>query len=832
MARIGLSVSLALLLFALPFATVRSSGAEADTRSPSDETASSPERLGKLLAISVQPNESTTLRGQAARLQLLLTATFEGERHRDRTREATFSVQPAGVVEVDAAGRVTPLADGEATIQVSYSGKSAKTKVTVERFANPPLVNFGNEIVPIFTKLGCNGGGCHGKSGGQNGFQLSLLGFEPQDDYMFLVKEGRGRRLFPAAPRRSLLLRKACGELPHGGGVRMTPDSDEYRLLELWVAQGMPYGRDDDPVLEAIAVEPSARTLAGGLEQQLRVVARYSDGSQRDVTRQAQFTPNNKDLADASDAGVVRMLGPPGDVAVMVRYQGQVDVFRAAAPLGAAVTSLPPERNFIDKHVIAKWKHLGLPPSDTAADSTFLRRATLDIAGRLPTLEEAEAFLADDDPNKRANLIERLLDSPEYADFFAQKWAAILRNKVEPNISRGGNFRFHDWIRQSLLRNKPYDRFVREIITASGDVRRNPRVNWHRQVPTMNEKVEDTAQVFLGLRIQCARCHHHPFEKWSQQDYWGLAAFFANVKAKDAYRVVASRGVAQARHPKTQQMVPATPLDGEPLTLTPDLDARHQLAEWMTDKSNPFFAKAVVNRYWKHFFSIGLVDPEDDMRATNPPSNPELLDALAKDFVDSGFDLKHLVRTICNSSTYQLSAAPNEHNGADRQSFSRYMPKRLHAEVLLDGIDELLGSSSTFNGLPRGVRAVQIPDHGGVNNAFLNAFGRPAGASACECERAGDVSMMQSLQLLNSNEVYAKLDASRARSLAADEERTDQEKVTELCLRAFSRPPSEAELQAYMAHIQAAETDVNKRRQAYEDILWALINTKEFLFNH
>ncbi|MCA9269716.1 MAG: DUF1549 domain-containing protein, partial [Planctomycetales bacterium] len=540
--------------------------------------------------------------------------------------------------------------------------------------------------------------------------------------------------------------------------------------------------------------------------------------------------PNNKELAEVSDAGLVKTTDKTGDVAVMVRFQGQVAAFGATVPLGAPVDKLPPQRNFIDQFVFAKLQQLGLPPSEVCDDGTFLRRASVDICGRLPDYDETLAFLADKDPAKRAKLVDRLLASDAYADYFALKWAAILRNKVEQNQPRDANFRFHDWVRTGLLNNKPYDQFVREVVTASGDASYNPAVNWHRHVKDVNEKVEDTAQVFLGLRIQCARCHHHPFEKWSQQDYWGMAAFYANVRQKNERYVYSQRGVAQTQHPRTGQAIRPTSLGGEPLELSADDDARQALAAWLTARDNPYLAKALANRYWKHFFGRGIVDPEDDMRATNPPSNPELLNALAKHFVDVNFDLKQMVRTICNSSAYQLSSFPNEYNAQDQQAFSRFQPRRLPAEVMLDGMDQLLGSRSDFNGLPGGTLAVEIPDHGGVNNSFLSAFGRPAGASACECERSGDISMTQSLQLLNSSDLYTKLDQSRARQLAADKERSHEDKITELHYRAFCRPPTATQMQIYLEHI--AKHEEGQTQQAYEDILWALVNTKEFMFNH
>ena len=780
------------------------------------------------------PNAPGLIVGRTSRLQLIVTARFDSGQLRDRTHHVQYSAEPKGIIDISAAGMVAPLADGTVTITAAdSSGHKGSTQLTVQQFANPPRINFANQVVPIFTKLGCNGGGCHGKSGGQNGFQLSLLGFEAEDDYGYLVKEARGRRIFPAAPDRSLLLQKAVGSVPHGGGPRLKTDSDEYRLLRLWIEQGMPYGTDEDPVLERISVWPKSRKMPRDGRQQLKVVAHFSDGSARDVTRQAQFTPNNTELADASEEGHVEMKGRPGVVAVMVRDQGQVDAFLATVPLGAPIDGLPPERSFIDKHVFAQLIELGLPPSPVCDDATYLRRVTVDIAGRLPTPEETRKFLSDTSPQKRAALVDRLLDSNEYADYFAQKWASILRNRVQQNVPRNGNILFHDWLRSRLKENMPYDQLVTQIITASGDVRNNPAVNWHRHLKSMDEKVEDTAQVFLGQRIQCAKCHHHPFEKWGQSDYWGLAAFYSNVREKSGQRVYVQRGTSQAQNPKTKQMLPPTRLGGEPYELTSDDDARLALAEWMTASDNPYFARTLVNRYWKHFLGVGIVDPEDDMRATNPPTNPALLDALADHFTDVRFDLKALIRTICGSSTYQLSSVPNQYNVSDRQSFSKFYPRRLPAEVILDGIDQLMGTTTRFSGLPNGTRATQIPDHGAVNNFFLDAFGRPGGASASECERSGDRSMSISLQLLNSDDVYNKLSGSRAREMASDETRDAAAKVSELYLRAFSRLPKDSELKPLLDHIRAiSENDKSQKHDAYEDILWTLMNTKEFLFNH
>ncbi len=556
--------------------------------------------------------------------------------------------------------------------------------------------------MPVFTKAGCNAGSCHGKLSGQNGFRLSLLGFYPHDDYDFLVKEDRGRRLFPAAPANSLLLKKATNTYPHRGGERVHPGSLEQELLLRWIGQGMPSAATDDlPHVERIAVVPHDRILDRHARQQLAVVAYSSDGTAKDVTHFAHFETSTPEMAEITPAGLLTTRGPAGDVAVMVRYQGYVDVFRGMVPLGAPLATTPPSRNFIDEIVFAKLKLLGIPPSAACDDATFVRRTALDIAGRLPSAAEAQTFLADRGEDKRDRWIEKLLASSDYADFFATKWSAVLRNQRGNERHARGTFAFHDWIRESLRSNKPYDQFVRELVAASGDMAHNPAVVWYRAVVTSNQQLEDTAQLFLGQRIQCARCHHHPYEKWAQQDYYGFAAFFAQVGRKnspnteqDETRVFHARGEARATDPRSGTSLRPTGLGGTALVIPSDADPRQALVDWMVDPQNPFFARALANRYWKHFFGRGLVDPEDDMRVTNPATNPQLLDALAQSFIDSHFDLKQLVRTICRSQAYQLSAEPNRYNAADKQSFSRYYPKRLSAEVLYDALHQMTGTDA------------------------------------------------------------------------------------------------------------------------------------------
>jgi hypothetical protein len=801
------------------------------------------------LLLQFRPGATNVLlHGKDAAQQLLATAPKADGSEVDLTRTIAWKVEPANLAVVDSSGRVTPLANGQGSIiATTPEGQSASLPLLVEKAEISPPINFANQIVPIFTKNGCSGGGCHGKAAGQNGFRLSLLGFEPAEDYEHLVKEARGRRLFPAAPERSLLLTKGTATLPHGGGKRLETESDDYRLLIRWITQGMPYGQPNDPVVTKIEVFPTERTLPLNGEQQLVVTAYYSDGSLEDVTRGALFEPNDKDMAKTDSLGRVKVFDQPGEVAVMVRYQGKVSVFRGTVPLGAPVATLPPAHNFVDELVFKQLKKVGMPPSDVCDDLTFLRRVTVDIAGRTPTDQELEAFRKDTAQDKRDRTIERLLASGDYADYFANKWSALLRNKRTDGKQAHGTFAFHDWIRQSLADNKPYDRFMREIVGASGDVDENPPVAWYRQVRTTQNQLEDTAQLFLGLRLQCAQCHHHPYEKWSQADYWSFGAFFSQVSYKKGERpgedtIVHRRGVAQATNKKNGQAMKPAGLGETPLALAADEDPRQSLADWMSRPDNRFFARALVNRYWKHFFNRGLVDPEDDMRDTNPATNPELLDALAANFVKSGYDLKWLVSTLASSSVYQLSSTPNQYNARDRHHFARYYPRRLAAEVLYDAVNTMLLSQSKFDGVPAGTRAVSLPDNSfNAGSYFLTVFGRPESSSACECERSMDASLSQSLHLLNAKDIQERLasDSSRASRLAADTQQNEEAKLRQLYRVAFSRDPQAGEVQFALDYMgrktKSAKDDAAKtkaRREAYEDMVWALLNTKEFLFNH
>lgn len=824
---------------------------------------------GELRSLSVLP-DPVVLRGAEQIQQLVITGHYANGGVRDLTSQATFRAADPKVVRIQAGGMLVAVGNGRTEVTAERGGKSVTVVVTVEGADREQPTNFTNEIVPIFSKLGCNAGACHGKASGQNGFKLSLLGFEPRVDYEALTREARGRRVFPAAAETSLLLRKPTGVMPHGGGKRLDPTSRDYQLLLRWIRAGTPFGEDTDPRVVGLAIAPAHRLVPRKARQQITVTALFNDGSRHDVTASAEYLSNTPEIVAVNNLGLVETQDIPGEGTIMVRYLGHVGAFRATIPQEAPMERypLPPPANFIDEHVFSKLQQLGVPPSELCSDGEFLRRAALDITGTLPTLDEAQKFLASPDPKKRARLVEELLDRPAYASYFALKWGDILRNRQKGLVGVGGGATrtaaLHGWIRDSLAKNKPYDQFVRAILTATGNFagdQGQPPVGWYNVLRTPQALVDDTAQVFLGTRIQCAQCHHHPYEKWSQDDYWGLAAFFARVQLGNTQKGKAPAGgrnglpvvlapTGQVTSPQGKVYTKPRPLDGDELIVPEEQDPRQLLVDWMVQSDNPYFSRALVNRYWAHFFGRGIVEMPDDLRVTNPPSNTALLDALAKDFLKHRYDLKYLIRTICASKTYQLSSSPNEYNAKDRQNFARFYPRRLPAEVLLDAIDQMAGVPARFVTDPAGrggaarttaTRAIELPDEA-VKTPLLAAFGKPDRASACECERSSTATLTQSLYLIGSLEVHNKLKDknSRASRLAADS-RPTADKIKEVYLLAYSRLPQADELQiaeAFLAKVITVAPEVARQQAAaanqwpYEDLLWALINTKEFLFNH
>jgi len=700
---------------------------------------------------------------------------------------------------------------------------------------------FERDIEPILTRAGCNAGACHGKARGQNGFGLSLLGFDPDSDHAAIASEARGRRVFPAAPERSLLLLKAAAQVPHGGGRRVEVGSPFYRTLLGWIAGGMPRTPPGSPRLVRLAVEPAERTVVPGESFSLRVRATYSDGSGRDVTDLAAFQSSEPTLVAAHPEGRAQAGPIPGEATVSARFGGVFANSHVLIPLPGAVPedayAALPRKNFVDDRVRDKLRKLGITPSAAAGDATYHRRAFLDAIGRLPTPDETRAFLADPDPIKRDRLVDRLLARPEYADHWANKWADLLR----PNPYRVGIkavMNLDAWIRDAFRRNLPYDQFVREIVTARGsNYRSGPAIIWRdRREP--EEAATIVSQVFLGIRLECARCQHHPFESWGQEQFYEFAAYFARVGHKGAAiappiaageETVFVKKSGSVKHPLTGKVLPPKPLFGQaPADPDPEADPREALAAWMTAPSNPYFSRVVVNRTWAELMGRGIVEPVDDLRATNPPSNGPLLGALADDFVAHGHDLKHLIRTIMTSAAYGLSSEPTERNVADTRNFSRHYRQRPRAEVLLDAISDITGVPESFDAAPPGTRAAAQWTTRNTS-LFLDTFGRPDPNQDPPCERTPDTSVVQALHLMNAPGVNRKIaaDAGRAAKLAASD-RPPAKVVEELYLLVYNRPP-DGEERDYGSALFGGP---GGRRRAAEDLLWALINSPEFVFKN
>lgn len=776
--------------------------------------------------------------GSDDRQQLVVIHTPDGSssemvNKKDVTGRSIYTSNPAGVVESES-GYIKPIKDGKTIITVEYEGETDNIEIVVSSMGTPIPINFTNEINPILTKLGCSSGGCHGKSGGQNGFRLSLLGYEPWNDYQYIVNESRGRRVFTPAPENSLLITKATADIPHGGGSRLEPGSYDYNFLVKWISMGVPYGSSDDPVVMDIEVFPKHTVSQFGETQQLSVTAKYSDGTSRDVTRAVKYESNHEEMSSITNTGLVIFNNIPGSTSVMVRFQNSVSVFIADIPLGVEVVS-PTPKNYIDTHIFKKFELLGLPPSELSDDSSFLRRSSIDIMGRIPTKEEIVSLLKDTSPDKRASAIDRMLDSEEYAENFASKWAVLLRNKRDVPEDIRTTFAFYSWLKSNMRDNAPFDEFVGNIITASGTFTQTPQVAWYRSVEDPKEQMQDISQVFLGIRMECAQCHHHPFDKWSQDDYYGMTAFFSTLTKKsenvvEEEIIFHKRAKASSINPNTKESILPTPLGGSALEIDEISDPRVFLSDWIKDPDNPLLSRMLVNRYWSHFFGRGIVEPEDDMRLTNPATHPELLDELSTKFIASGFDMKELIRTITNSHTYQLSSEPNSYNLADVQNYSRYYPNRLRSEVLLDSVNVVGNIPSNYRNVATNTRAVALPDDQYTRDVyFLNVFGRATMDSACSCN-SGSVgsTLAQSLHLLNSSDIQNKLAAASATpALLSKLDISNTDKVSELYLKSFSRYPTDDELSVGVKYLEESDSKLG-----LEDLVWSLINSKEFMFKH
>ncbi len=697
--------------------------------------------------------------------------------------------------------------------------------------------NFENDIVPILSRFGCNTSGCHGKAEGQNGFKLSVFGSDPEADYDAVVKENFGRRVFPAVPENSLLLLKATGQVPHGGGSRLTTDHPQYIRLQHWIAAGMPQGAATDPRLIRIEVLPEQLQMGMDQTAELRATAYWSDGRSEDVTGLATWQTNSEAVASVDEFGRVLTGRVPGTVAVMASFLGRVDVFQALVPHpgkpdasgSARLARLAQSPVEYDRIVAARLERLQIAPAGLCDDATFLRRVSLDLSGTLPTAQQAREFLSAPAPDRRDRLVDRLLQQPEFVDYWTLKWADLLRVNRR-TLGRKAAAAYYCWIHDCVEANLPLDRFATELLTAEGPLNTSPAGYFYKAIPDPNDLANTVSQVFLGVRIECARCHHHPWDRWSQHDYHGMQAFFTQVsfrKAGDSESLLAAAKVPTI-HPRTKQAVLAHALDEAQPQDNPDGDRRRLLASWLATADNPWFARNLANRTWAHFLGRGLVEPVDDFRLTNPAANPELLDALARQLTELKFDYRRFVRTIVLSQTYQSGTEISDSNATDEQNYSRYPLKRMDAEVLLDAVSQATGVAEDFPGMPAGTRAIQLWDSH-LPHQFLELFGRPVRETACECERVTEPTVSQVLHVLNSPQIEARLRHADGRIANLCEQHADDRQLVEsLFLTFYSRLPTADEQVAALQHLSV----VPSRREGAEDLAWGLMNSLEFLVNH
>lgn len=804
--------------------------------------APTPENKSSDSPIRINPAE-VRLVGQLDRTQLQLTSvdTEVVERQTDLTSLAKYRSEDPRIVVINDRGLMVAQSNGQSEIVVDVAGKILRVPVTVEK-ADTCDVEFFRDIRPLVAKAGCAAGACHAAQHGKGGFKQSAFGFDPTGDYNEIVKAGRGRRVNFANPDLSLVLRKPSMAETHEGGLRLPVDSVEYQLMRSWIGSGAPALPDEQAVkVETLTVSPGLRVGQRGLKQQLRVIAEYSDSTSRDVTAAAIYDSIDPSVATVDENGFVRAVGY-GQTAVMVRFDGQVVVSTVVIPYSDQNDLKDWQSfNFVDELAAKKFRDLGLEPSPLCDDATFIRRAFLDCIGTLPDPQTVLQFVDSENPDKRLELVDRLLGltgNPSldlyndlYAAHWTLRWSDLIRNNSK-SLGEQGMWALHNWIKDAFRRNQPYQEFISELITAQGSIYSSGPANYFRVNANSSELAEATSQLFLGVRLECAKCHQHPFEKYGQADYYSMAAFFSRVGFKNSEEfglfgretVVVLRDTGDVTHPQTRKKLDPTPLEGKPIDHP--LDRRLPLADWLTDRDNPFFARSVVNRYMRYLLGSGLVEPVDDMRSTNPASNGELLDALADDFVQHNFDLKHLIRTIMTSRLYGLSSEPTSANRNDHRFYSHYQVKRIAAEPLLDAIDHATGIKTKFPNLPLGTRAIDLPD-AEYNDYFLNTFAKPRRTSVCECERSPDANLAQALHTLNGDTLAKKIadkNGFLAQLIAAEPDH--DQRVRQLYLKSLCRPPTDAELD-YSRKVLAESASP---QEAYEDLLWALINSKQFLF--
>ncbi len=783
-------------------------------------------------AVSLDPGKFE-LRGARAQQQLVVSGTFSADDIRDLTASgAQFASSNPAIVKIEGT-LAKPVADGTAQITVTVGNLKATADVTVKEMAMPSPVSFKNEMLAALTKAGCNMGACHGSPSGKGGFRLSLRAFDPTVDTLTLRSEFMQRRINPVQPDESLLVKKPLMEVAHGGGRRIKKGDPVHRVFHGWIGEGLRLDADTVPDLVKIEAFPNKRVFKpSGNQQQLVIMGTYSDGSVRDVTALTVFSSSNEQVASINDSGLVSKTGR-GETAVLARILDKMTTsyITFLEDIPGFAWNNPQPNNFVDNLIFEKLQQLQILPSDLCTDEEFLRRVYLDVTGRLPTIEESTAYLANPAPDKRALLIETLVESDDFADFWTLKWTDILRSNSK-KLTGTGTHKFRRWVYDTIRTDKPFDQFARELLTASGSVFENPAANYWRASRDPNDAVETTAQLFLGIRIQCAKCHNHPFERWSQDNYYGIAAAFTRIARQKGdtaeEEIVYPMPTGEINQPRTgKQMKVHLLLKGD-VDDVPDQDRRAVFANWLTTPDNPFFARAAVNRIWGHLLGRGIVEPVDDFRDSNPPSNAKLLDELASQFVKNNFSTKFVVKTILKSRTYQLSSRKNPFNKDDEIYNSHSNTRLLSAEQLLDAICQVTNVPETFAGLPPGTRAVSLADPP-TDHYFLKIFGQPQREMACQCERSNESNLSQALQMINGPTVHGKLRADTGRiAIFAKENKPDDEVITTLYLSALSRKPTEAELAAAKRHI-AAQSD---RRLALEDVGWAILNSKEFLFQH
>ena len=789
--------------------------------------------VGTPARIEVFP-ATVKLTGVRQQMQLVVTGHYADGTLQDLTRASQFvSSNPA--IAVLEGSVLKPKADGTCEVTISAGGQQTKVAVEVSNQGQPDPVMFETGALVALTKNGCNSGACHGSPSGKGGFRLSLRAFDPAVDQLTLVREDYGRRTNVFQPESSLLLAKPLMKVSHGGGLKLRKSEPAYHVLHDWVAEGCKLDPADAPrVVKLEVYPPSGRVLKRPAHtQQLCVLAHFSNGVVKDVTPLASFSSSDTEVASVDEAGFVAGRDR-GESAIVVRYLEHVQTcfLTFVKEVPGFAWNPPPANNFVDDHVYAKLQQLKFEPSGLCTDEEFLRRVYLDLIGLLPSVDETKKFLADPAPYKRKQLIEELMQRPEFAKFWALKWGDLLR-MTSTAVGGDGVHKYHRWVQRAIEQNMPYDQFARELLTASGSTLANPPANFYRTTADANDAVETISQVFLGSRLQCAKCHNHPFERWTQDNYYGMAAVFNRVQKKKTKRpnelVVWSAPSGEVTQPRTgKQMKPWAPGVGD-LATGADDDRRDPFATWLTSKDNPFFARVEVNRIWAQFFGRGLVDPIDDFRDSNPAANFALLDALARDFVEHGFDRRHTIRTILQSRAYQASFRTTPLNQDDAKYASHFQPRLLSAEQLLDAICAVTDVPETFGSLPPGTKATQIPAPDLAKNEFLKTFGQPERQTVCACERSSESNLGMAIQFFNGPLIYEKLknENNRFRKMIKAN-KPDQEILNELYMAAVCRAPTQAELDASLKHL-AGKPD---RVAAFEDICWALLNTNEFLFQH